>query len=198
MPRVLPLLMLLAFSCAAPSSPPAPRPPRTSALLTACAHGRAAEALALVAAATGDDLDAADVLGWTPLMLAAANETLAEVVEALVAAGARLDQVNVMRNISALHMACHKRVARAALLLVGAGARLDGLDARNKTALDYCELGGAPLAGAVAAIRARGGRTGEEVMAAAKASAAAAAATTTTTAAAATAAAAARGAEQEL
>ena len=85
------LLLLLAFSPSLAASPAAAPRPRTSPLLSACAHGRAAEALELVAAATGDDLDAADVLGWTPLMLAAGNETLVEVAEALVAAGAARD-----------------------------------------------------------------------------------------------------------
>jgi len=174
-PLLLLLLYIAAVSAAAtPASTASPAAPRTSALLAACAHKRVSEALALVdaaaaadggagaAAAAASDLDAPDLLGWTPLMLAAMSEELDEVARRLVAAGARLDATN-QRGLSALHLACHKQRAPAALLLVESGAALDLLDVRSKTALDYCDAGGEAMAGVSAAIRAAGGRLGEEL-----------------------------------
>jgi hypothetical protein len=159
-------LLLVSSACAAaaaaPAGPAASLPaPRTTALLAACAHKRADEALALVAAASASapgDLDAADALGWTPLMLASMSAELDEVARRLVAAGARLDATNA-RGLTALHLACHKQHAPSALMLVREGAALDLRDVRGKTALDYCSSGeGQAMAEVAAAIRAGGER----------------------------------------
>ena len=129
-------------------------------LLEACAREDAAAALLLISEGAG--LDCVDGDGTSTLMLASLTEKLDVVAARLIAAGAKLDLGNRSRD-SALILACYHERAATALLLVEAGAALNQVDSEGKSALDYADEKG--LAAVVAAIRARGGRTGAELKA---------------------------------
>jgi ankyrin repeat protein len=100
--------------------------------------------------------------GHTLLMDASMREGgYSAVVARLIEAGAALDLVN-KDGSSALMLACAFGNAASALLLVEAGASLNRVGGvQGRSALDWAAKNG--LADVAAAIRARGGRTGDEV-----------------------------------
>jgi len=125
-------------------------------LLRACEEERAEDALRLLR--EGADPDCANDSGLTSLMLACTLASLGGLVAPLVAAGAALDRID-RRSWSALICACFYGHEAAAILLVKAGAALDLVRDHGETALDLAVAKG--LSGAAAAIRERGGCTGE-------------------------------------
>jgi len=90
-------------------------PNGSTALNIAASLGQQAFARALIAA--GADVNAADVHGWTPLMGAAAKDDCPELVQALLAAGARPDAQNDDGD-TALGVAARDGSHAAVLLLI--------------------------------------------------------------------------------
>jgi ankyrin repeat protein len=130
----------------------------------ACECSNAVVALRLIS--EGADLDCVDVGGFSPLIIASREEELKSVAALLVAAGAQMDIVDRFDR-SALIWACDEVRAATALMLVESGAALSQIDRHGNSALDYADEKG--LAAVSAAFRARGGRTGSELVKAARA-----------------------------
>ena len=133
-------------------------------LLAACVRWDAAAALRLIGEGADPDCThkSSDVetAGVTPLMVASCDAGQDTVAARLVAAGADLNVVKKLGGTALMAACAQKRVATA-MLLVEAGAKLNVVSEDGNTALDVAELQG--LSSVSAAIRARGGRTGEEL-----------------------------------
>ena len=125
-----------------------------SPLHQAAARGAVGALHALLAA--GAAPDAADELGWTPLMLAV-RAGRAAAAQALLAAGADLMAANKQQGSNALHLAaCNGRPDVVAVLLKHPTAQAAAA-ARDAAGATPAELAKTPELGAQLAAAARGG-----------------------------------------
>jgi len=110
---------------------------------------------------SGEDLDARDALGRTPLYYAVYNEHL-KIAELLVKNGANVNEKHKDDKI-VLHLAAELGNLRMVRLLLKVGAKVNALDSDQDTPLDWAI--GTLHNDTAQFLRKHGGKTGEELKA---------------------------------